>query len=158
LKETLVKTLTSTLAAAAALLMGSTAAHADKCVGLEKFAAEKPGLSAKPAFLQLKAAGEAPPPGVDCSSLSSVFKRVVDGTRTGGRKLEEDKPFDRAEAQANLEKALENPEVRAQLEKLQHDVPDETTRLLYEAAVLDSEGFYDARELRIHQLREKVGG
>lgn len=152
------KTLASTLAATL-LLLGSAAAQADKCVGLEKFAAEKPGLSAKPAFLQLKAAGEAPPPaGVDCSSLTSVFKRVVDGTRPGGRKLEDDKPFDRAEAQANLDKALQDPEIRAQLDKLQHDVPDETTRLLYEAAVLDSEGFYNARELRIQQLREKLGG
>lgn len=140
------------------LVLTSGVAQAGKCVGLEQLVSVKKQTAGTPALLDwLKSIPTSAPPVVDCTSLKSVFSKVVNGKRTGGRKLEEEKPYDPVAAQTNLDQAMENADVRAGLDALQATVADEGTRLLFEAAILDAEGFYDARELRIQQLRAKLG-
>lgn len=94
--------------------------------------------------------------GPACGSFLSVIGKIMNRDPTGGRRLEKDKPFNPAAAQANVDKALRDPEVRKRIEALRRDVPDETVRLMFEAVVFDEEGFYDARELRIRQLQERL--
>jgi hypothetical protein len=91
-----------------------------------------------------------------CGSLTSVFKRLVAGKRTGGRRLEGEKPFNPAEAQANVQAALGDADVARKLELMRTEVQDENLRLAYEAAIFDEEGFYAARDLRIQQLSERL--
>lgn len=88
---------------------------------------------------------------VPCGSLQNVLTMLERSNRTGGRRLETDKPFDPVAAQANLDAALRKPEVRARLDELRA-VEDANERLAYEAAVLDDEGFYDARNLKLDQI------
>jgi len=95
-------------------------------------------------------------PQVECSSLTSVLDRLVNTRKTGGRKLEEDRPFNAQQAQADLTKAQADPEVRPRLEKIKKEVSDPTRRLVYEAAVFDEEGYYGARDLRINQLKQQL--
>ncbi|VVP92441.1 hypothetical protein PS918_03372 [Pseudomonas fluorescens] len=92
----------------------------------------------------------------DCGTLMSVINRLLSTHKTGGRKLEEDRPFNAQEAQANLAKAQADPEVRPRLDKIKKEVSDPTRRLVYEAAVLDEEGYYSARDLRINQLKQQL--
>ncbi|MGY2186409.1 hypothetical protein D3C87_1053780 [compost metagenome] len=95
-------------------------------------------------------------PQTDCGSLMSVLDRLVNTRKTGGRKLEEDRPFNAQQAQADLTKAQADPEVRPRLEKIKKEVSDPTRRLVYEAAVFDEEGYYGARDLRINQLKQQL--
>lgn len=88
---------------------------------------------------------------VPCGSLQNVLSMLERSNRTGGRRLETDKPFDPVAAQANLDAALRSPDVRARLDALR-TVEDANERLAYEAAVLDDEGFYDARNLKLDQI------
>jgi hypothetical protein len=122
------------------LLLGSASAFGQECKGL----------------LALQAQLAANTENVDCGSLTSVMDSVVNGKRTLGRKLEEDKPYDPAAAQANLTKAQADPDVRKRLDKIRKDVPDGPTRWAYEAATFDEEGYYGARDLRIHQLQQQL--
>lgn len=92
----------------------------------------------------------------ECASLTSVFERLATTRKVGGRKLEEDRPFNAQEAQANLAKAQADPEVRPRLEKIRKEISDPTRRLVYEAAVLDEEGYYSARDLRINQIKQQL--
>ena len=94
--------------------------------------------------------------GPACGSFLSVVMKLMNRDVTAGRRLEKDRPFNPAAAQANLEKALRDPEVRKRIDALRREVPDETVRLLHEAVVFDDEGYYDARELRIQQLRRRL--
>lgn len=92
----------------------------------------------------------------NCGSLISVLNKLPSRRKIGGRRLEDEKPLDLQQAQAELQKALSDPEIRARLEKIREDVQDEDARLVYEAAILDEEGYYDARELKIQQLQRKL--
>ena len=94
--------------------------------------------------------------GPACGSFASVIGKVMGRDTTAGRRLEKDRPFNPAAAQANVDKALRDPNVRKRIEALRREVPDETVRLLHEAVVFDEEGYYDARELRIQQLRRRL--
>ncbi|MDB5984404.1 MAG: hypothetical protein JWQ69_5419 [Pseudomonas sp.] len=122
------------------LLLGSASAFGQECKGL----------------LALQAQLAANTENVDCGSLTSVMDSVVNGKRTLGRKLEEDKPYDPAAAQANLVKAQADPDVRQRLDKIRKDVPDGPTRWAYEAATFDENGYYGARDLRVHQLQQQL--
>jgi hypothetical protein len=93
---------------------------------------------------------------VGCGSLTSVVNRLVNRNRTSGRRLEEGKALNAAEAQANVDAALREAEVRRKIERTRREVPDENLRLVYEAAIFDEEGFYNARDLRIQQLSERL--
>jgi hypothetical protein len=95
-------------------------------------------------------------PPADCNSLAAVADKIINRKKTGGRRLEQDKPLNVAEAQANLDKALQDPAIRARVEKLKTEVADENARLVYQAAVMDEEGYYGARDLLIQQLLQRT--
>lgn len=92
----------------------------------------------------------------DCGSLLSVLNNIFYHTRSGGRKLEEDKPFDPVKAQANVDLAMRDPALRGRLKQLHSEVQDHDLQLIYEAAILDEEGYYGARDLRITQLQQQL--
>ena len=94
--------------------------------------------------------------GNECASFRTVMGKVAGRETTAGRRLEKDRPFNPGAAQANVDKALRDPGVRKRIEALRTEVPDDTVRLLHEAVVFDEEGYYDARELRIQQLRQRL--
>jgi hypothetical protein len=91
-----------------------------------------------------------------CGSVKVVLSRVVSREKTGGRKLEPDKPLDLNKAQANLDAALRDPEIKARVDKARAEIKDESVLLAFEAAVFDEEGFYDARDLKIQQLQQRL--
>jgi hypothetical protein len=93
---------------------------------------------------------------VDCASLISVLQKISGRTVTGGRKLENDKPFDPLAAQANLAAAMRDANVAPRIKQVQSEFRDENLRLFYEAAILDEEGFYPARDLRVQQLQQQL--
>lgn len=135
------------------VLFGAAATFAgDECTGLNNILKGLPesggfGTSIK-AWLKIDTA--------DCGSLTSVTDKLVHRNKTSGKRLEKEKPFDPKEAEANLNTALADPAIQARLNKLKQAVPDENGRLFLEAAILDEEGYYPARELRIQQLLEKM--
>jgi hypothetical protein len=94
--------------------------------------------------------------GSACGSFLTVIGKLISRDVTAGRRLEKDRPFNPAAAQADVDAALRNPDVRKRIDALRREVPDETVRLMYEAVVFDEEGYYDARELRIQQLRQRL--
>ena len=91
-----------------------------------------------------------------CDSLRSVLSKLSSDQRIGGRKLEDDKPFDEAAAQKDLEAARRDPNIRSRIEKIRRQVADENARLALEAAVMDEAGHYGGRELLIRQLRQRL--
>jgi hypothetical protein len=91
-----------------------------------------------------------------CGSLGSVVAKATKQKKIGGRQLEKDRPLNPAEAQANLDAAQKNPAVRARLERVAKEVQDEQVRTVYEAAILDEEGFYAARDLKIQRLQQAL--
>lgn len=93
---------------------------------------------------------------VPCESLTTILNKLMSREKTGGRKLENDKPLDQQKAKGNLQEALNNPETRARIDKIADKVTNENERLIYEAAILDEDGYYDARELKIQQLKQKL--
>ncbi|KIY42253.1 MULTISPECIES: hypothetical protein [unclassified Pseudomonas] len=130
------------------LLPASTAAMAQDCKGLQDLPAHLAKLAAQTT--------ENGPAQSDCGSLASVFSRLASTRKVGGRKLEEDRPFNAQAAQSDLASAEADPEVRPRLEKIRKEVTDPTQRLVYEAAVLDEEGYYGARDLRINQIKQQL--
>lgn len=124
------------LAIATLLLPASVTAIAQDCKGLQDLQYQKEK------------------PQTECGSLLSVLDRLSNTRKAGGRKLEEDRPFNAQAAQADLAKAQADPEVRQRLEKIRKEVTDPTRRLVYEAAVFDEEGYYGARDLRINQIKQ----
>lgn len=130
-------------------LVGLTPANAEPCQGLVNILGDPPlsTLSAVWAAV-LGDKGER----ARCSSLITVVDKLKNRSQTGGRKLEKERPFNPAEARANLEAALRDPAVRGRIEGLSREVPDQATRLFYEATILDEEGYYGARDLRVRQL------
>jgi len=97
------------------------------------------------------------PENVDCSSVVVAVQSLVNESRTGGRRLEPNAGLDRAAAQIEVDSALQKPQVQQAIEAIHHKYSDEEVRLLMEAAVFDEDGSYAARDLRLAQLREKIG-
>ena len=124
-------------------------ASAQKCVGLLEI---PPSTSSRIAQFLTSFSQTNPP----CGSGKVVLNRVLNREKTGGRRLEPDKPLDIQKAQANLDAALKNPAVKALFDKARTEIKDEDILLAYEAAVLDDEGYYDARELKIQQLMQRL--
>jgi len=137
------------LAAAAVLLSGGAAAQAPTCVGLLQI----PPNASSGLVEFVKSFAAANPP---CGSGKTVLNQVLKRDKTGGRKLEPDAPFDSAKAQANLAAALRNSAVKARLAKAAEQIRDPSVLLAYEAAVLDEEGFYEARDLKLRQLAQRL--
>jgi hypothetical protein len=88
--------------------------------------------------------------------LASVLNELTSRGETGGKKSKRDKLFDQNKADANFGKALADPEVRGRIEKIRADVVDDAARLVYEAAILEEQGYHDARELKLRQLQQRV--
>jgi hypothetical protein len=116
--------------------LGHDLGHAAECVGLA------PEVSKQDSTLAA------------CSSLTSVWAKVTKQKKVGGRQLEKERPLNPAEAQANLAAAQKDPAIRARLERAAKEIADPIVRLVYEAAILDEEGFYAARDLKIQQLQQ----
>ena len=118
--------------------LGHGSGHAAECVGLAPEVQQaNQGLAA-------------------CSSLTSVWAKVTKQKKIGGRQLEKERPLNPAEAQANLAAAQKDPAIRARLDRLATEIPDQNVRMVYEAAILDEEGFYAARDLKIQQLQQAL--
>lgn len=130
----------------AGLLAGiASVSAAQDCTGLTKILKDAPQ--------QLQAVN---PQGASCASLTSVMGLVIHRNKTGGRRLEEKKALNVTAAQAEVNKALADSKIRAKVDKLKQQVPDEQVRLYLEAAIFDEEGYYGARDLRVQQLAEKL--
>jgi hypothetical protein len=91
-----------------------------------------------------------------CTASVGVYDKVMRRAKRGGTRLEDEKPFDRAEAEANLRAALSDPAVKTRLAELHREVKDDNTRLFFEAAIFDEESFYGARDLRIQELQQRL--
>lgn len=130
-------------------------AGAKDCIGLRELQNQKPRVAsmAKEASSVLERnVAQAPA----CSALQGVLTQVANNEKRGGRRLEEEKPLDPAEAQADLRTALDDPALKSRLAALQREIKDDTTRLFFEAAVFDEEGHYGARDLRIQELQQRL--
>ena len=154
-KEALMRLITSVLVAAVLAAPGQAQAQAP-CTGLAAVLSGVSKAELRPKLESPTVQETAKAGGTACASFRTVIGKVIGRDMTAGRRLEKDRPFNPAAAQANEEKALRDPEVRKRIAALRREVPDETVRLLYEAVVFDEEGYYDARELRIQQLRQRL--
>lgn len=130
-------------------------AHADGCAAIEKLPT-KGTRNVSDTFLQNLRTVMARASPEECESYASVLGALFNGKSGSGRQLEEERPLDIAEAQKNFNQALQDAPVRDRLEAAQKDIADENVRLVYEAVVLDSEGYYNARELRISQVLQQL--
>ena len=133
-------------------LFAPSSVEASECVGLQKIrqslmAANEPRTAAL---------ATQPPGTVRCASMVSVLSRLARRDTTGGRRLERDRPASAAQAQADLDAATRDPEVRGLLEQVARDTSDPNARLLYEAAILDDGGYYAARDAKIDLLRKRI--
>jgi hypothetical protein len=91
-----------------------------------------------------------------CKSLVSVLNELTSRGEASGKKSKRDKPFDQNKADVNVAKALADPKIRGRIEKIHADVVDDAARLVYEVAILDEQGYHDARELKLRQLQQRV--
>lgn len=99
----------------------------------------------------LKAVGSALT-GTHCSAVIKVLAQLQATKKPGGRKLHEGKPLDRAAAQAELLKARSDPDFTRKLTAVSEGVTDPTGRLVVEAALLDDEGYFAARQLLMEDI------
>ena len=141
------------LAFAAGCVLLSAGAHAADCAIPAQLKAAQDNSVTK-VFLTVFAG--APQKGVDCGSLASVWQKVTLRGKTGGRKLEGDKPLDVAAAQREWDGALRDAGIGARLKSLQKTIADPTELTLYQAAVLDEEGLYAARDWRLIELTNAI--
>lgn len=94
----------------------------------------------------------APAKGIDCGSIASVWQKVMLREKTGGRKLEPDAPLDIQAARQEWSQAQRNPAIAARLAVVQKNTSDATEVAIYQAAILDEEGLYSARDARLAEL------
>lgn len=113
---------------------------------------------------RVKADLAAPPPGVlaslaapwkttNCSALLRILRMAGGAPVSGGRKLENDKPLDVAAAERELAQARADNSVAAELATELEGETDPVRRMLLEAAVLQDNGLYLARDLLVMRLR-----
>jgi hypothetical protein len=93
---------------------------------------------------------------ISCGNLGSIFKRLASNPKFGGRELEKNKPLDKAAAQAEVDKAMADPKLKAELEQIKATESDELRRLALEAALFDANQLYGARDLRIEEISGKL--
>jgi hypothetical protein len=136
-----------------ALAAATHAQAAKKCDGMQALSQGKP-TALLDSVQQLVSQGKTGD--VECASILAVAKAAFSPHPKAGRRLEDQKPFDPAAAQANLEAAQRDPDTGKRLAELRGQVKDEALLLYMEAAVLDEDGFYPARDLRIQQLQQRL--
>ncbi|MEJ1962829.1 MAG: hypothetical protein WDO56_15290 [Gammaproteobacteria bacterium] len=142
------------VASTVVLLLCAASAQSADCVGLEKAMDQAKKSVPWNIFASIQLLFGATPPD-DCGSLATVLSRVSTRNIVGGRRLEEQRPLDEAAAKTELDKALQDDAVRARIDKSRADLTDENARLLSEAVILDSEGYYAARDLIVLRLAQK---
>ena len=126
----------------------------DDCVGLSKVL---PATPLQKSFIEAVIdLWKSNPDKASCSSYASVADAAINGNKISGRRLEDKKELNIAQAQANLDKALADPAIRKRIEAVNEQVSDDKVRMYLEAVILDEEGFYGARNLRIKQLGDKL--
>lgn len=135
------------------LLVMLAQAEGRNCPGLSKL---RQSLAAANIPRGAALAADPPSNAVQCSSIASVVSLILKRDTAGGRRLERDQPVSTARAQADLEAAYRDAEVRSLLEQVARETPDAAMRLLYEAAILDDGGYYAARDAKIEQLRKQL--
>lgn len=127
--------------------------RADECLGLYKKVDEKTNTST---WDKLKLiAGDMLASG--CSSASTVANQTLGRNRTARMRLEDAQAYDAAAAQADFDKAMQDPAVQEQLAAAKDQIADADSWQLYQATVFDNEGYYDARNLVVRQLQQKLG-
>ena len=84
--------------------------------------------------------------GIDCGSIASVWQKVALSTKTGGRKLEANAPLDINVARQQWEGALRDKTVAARLNAAASGTESAAEVAIYQAAILDEEGLYSARD------------
>ncbi|NJO13094.1 MAG: hypothetical protein HC872_06095 [Gammaproteobacteria bacterium] len=138
------------IASLLALLLACSATQATECVGLiENLKQESREQSGWRAMLSQLLDGQ------HCSSARTVLDKYRNRKVVAGRKLEDDKPLDVAAAQANLDQALADPAISDLFAKARAATSDEIALTLYQATILDAEGYYLARDLLVRRLSEK---
>ena len=90
--------------------------------------------------------------GKQCSAVVKVLAQLQANKVPGGRKLHEGKPLDHAAARAELQKARTDPEFAGKLAAASEGVTDRTGRLVVEAALLDDDGYFAARQLLMEDI------
>lgn len=98
------------------------------------------------------------PMGMSCSDLGKVLSRLINGSSPGGKKLYDIGPLDVPAAQAEFQQAQQDPDLKMQLDGLRGTVADDQERLLYEAALLQSNSLYGARDLLLQQFMTRAKG
>lgn len=153
--------LTFATATAATVAYGE---HGNACTGLEAGLRQPKGDLPPKVIARIRAMARkmemlSVPTGMVCSDLDKVLSRLVNGSVPAGKRLQDDEPFDAAAAQSELEQALQqNPALKAQLDAVRSAVTDEQERMLYEAALLQSNHLYGARDLRLQEFLERANG
>lgn len=94
----------------------------------------------------------APAKGVDCGSIASVWQKLALRGKTGGRKLEADAPLDMNEARRQLQQAQRDPAISARLAAVQRNTSNPVELAILQAAILDEEGLYTARDARVADI------
>jgi hypothetical protein len=145
---------TAIVASTAVLLLCAAGAHGADCVGLKKAMDQAEKSVSSNIFTSIRLLFGATPP-EDCGSLATVLGRISTRNVVGGRRLEEQRPLDEAAAKSELDEAMQDDAVRARIDKSRADLTDENARLLSEAVILDSEGYYAARDLIVLRLAQK---
>jgi hypothetical protein len=98
----------------------------------------------------------APDKGIDCGSIASVWQKVTLREKTGGRKLEPEAPLDIRAARQEWSEAQRNPALAARLADVEKHTSDPVERAIYQAAILDEEGLYWARDAKLAELSGSV--
>jgi hypothetical protein len=92
----------------------------------------------------------------ECASLSTVMAQLINPRKHGGMHLEEDKPLDVKQAEAQIGEARKDPAINGRIQGAKAESADGNIQLVLEAAILDSEGLNSARDLQIQTLRKSL--
>ncbi|MCY1402005.1 hypothetical protein D3C76_393380 [compost metagenome] len=142
-----------TLCLSVMALLASSGIHAMECKGLDEIRSK----SNSAALQQLvKSVASNQDDVADCDSVATVMNKAARTDIEAGRKLEEDRPYNASQAQANFAQAQADPDVRQRLDQVGKEVSNRNLRLLYQAAILDEEGYYSARDMLVRQLRQQL--
>jgi hypothetical protein len=94
--------------------------------------------------------------GPQCAQLARVVAQLQGRSVSGGRKLHGDKPLDQQAARQELQAARADAQFMRKLDIAAEGVTDPTARLAVEAALLDDEGYFSARQLLIDEIAAKT--
>jgi hypothetical protein len=91
-----------------------------------------------------------------CDSLLAVLERIFRGVKQGGRGLESNAKFNKAEAMKEVDRARADPDLSKELAAIRSGEPDEIRRLALEAAFYEEKLLFSARDLIIQDIQIKL--